>query len=457
MTDNDAFYGKTAPLKLFLLVALPGAVGMLASSLYGLFDGIFVGNKLGQTAFNAVNLAFPFVAINFSLADLIGVGSSVPISIALGRQDKKSANNYFTCACIAIVIIGVVMGAVMWFAAPALMGMMGAEGELADFAVQYLRVYALCSPVCTMVFAVDNYLRICGRIKTSMALNIAMSGGTVLLELLFLFAFNWGIWASAFATCLAMIAVTIAAMLPFMLGRMSLKFCRPGFEPKVMWKMITAGSPTFLSNIAGRLTAIVFNTVLLAEGGDDAVSIYGVIMYLNDIVQPLLYGVCDSLQPAIGYNYGAAQPIRVKKLTIYIFIAGAVISLIAAVIIFVLPTQISSLFLSPQSADPADMQNYANLMEMAGFAMRLFSLTFLTRWFGFAAQSYLTAINKSFFASVLSTANALILPMIFLGILWPLQLTGIWLNFALTAAAVAIAAAVILIAQRKKLLPKTED
>ena len=71
--------------------------------------------------------------------------------------------------------------------------------------------------------------------------------------------------------------------------------------------------------------------------------------------------------------------------------------------------------------------------------------------------SYLTAINKSFFASVLSTANALILPMIFLGILWPLQLTGIWLNFALTAAAVAIAAAVILIAQRKKLLPKTED
>ena len=136
MTDNDTFFGKTKPLKLFFIVALPGAIGMLASSLYGLFDGIFVGQLLGQTAFAAVNLAFPFVAINFSLADLIGVGSAVPISIALGRRDQKTANNYFTCACISIVILGCAMGLVMWFAAPALMAMMGAEGELAELAVQ---------------------------------------------------------------------------------------------------------------------------------------------------------------------------------------------------------------------------------------------------------------------------------------------------------------------------------
>ena len=448
MTDNDTFYGKTPPLKLFFLVAMPGAIGMLASSLYGLFDGIFVGQLLGQTAFAAVNLAFPFVAINFSLADLIGVGSAVPISIALGRRDEKAANNYFTCACIAIVVLGVVMGLVMWFSAPALMAAMGAEGQLAEYAVQYLRVYAACSPVCTIVFAADNYLRICGKIKTSMVLNIIMSAGTLLLELLFLMAFRWGIWASALATCLSMMAVAIAAMTPFFFGKRQLKFCRPQFSAKIMGKMIGAGAPNFLSNIAARLTSIIFNAVLLAIGGEDAVTVYGVIMYVNDIVQPLLYGVCDSLQPAIGYNYGSRQPERVKKLAIYIFAAGAVISLIAAAIIFAIPLQISLLFLSSPSAA---------LSEMSGFAMRLFSITFLTRWFGFAAQSYLTAINKSFFASVLSTANALILPMAILGILWPLGLTGIWLNFALTAAAVAVAAAAILIAQRRKLLPEKED
>lgn len=447
-TDNNQLFGKTLPLKLFFLVATPGAIGMLASSLYGLFDGIFVGQFLGKTAFAAVNLAFPFVAINFSLADLIGVGSAVPISIALGRKDTKAANNYFTCACIAIVILGAAMGLLMWLIAPYLMTMMGAEGELASLATQYLRVYAICSPLCTIVFAADNYLRICGKIKTSMVLNIVMSAAILLLELLFLVGFKWGIWASALATCLGMILVVIISMAPFFTGKMALKFCKPKFEIKIFGKMIVAGSPNFLSNIAGRLSAIIFNIVLLGMGGEDAVSVYGVIMYVNDIVQPLLYGVCDSLQPAIGYNYGARQPARVKKLAVYIFVAGAVISLAAAAIIFALPAQISSLFLSTDSAE---------LIPMAEFAMKLFSITFLTRWFGFAAQSYLTAINKSLFASILSTANALILPMIFLGILWSLGLTGIWLNFGLTAAAVAIGAAIILFAQRKKLLPEKEN
>lgn len=446
--DNSTFYGKTKELKLFFLVALPGAIGMLASSLYGLFDGIFVGQFLGQTAFAAVNLAFPFVAINFSLADLIGVGSAVPISIALGQKNEKTANNYFTCACITIVVLGGAMGLVMWFAAPSLMAMMGAEGELAALAVQYLRVYAAFSPLSTIVFAADNYLRICGKIKTSMVLNIAMSTIIIVLEVIFLLALGMPVWGAALATCIGMVIVAAIAMFPFFFGKRQLKFCKPKFSVNIMVKMVGAGAPNFLSNIAGRLTSIVFNTVLLDMGGEDAVSVYGVIMYVNDIVQPLLYGVCDSLQPAIGYNYGSREPVRVKKLAIYIFIAGAVISLLGAAIIFALPAQISALFLSSPSS---------SLIEMSGFAMRLFSLTFLTRWFGFAAQSYLTAINKSFFASLLSTANALILPMAFLGILWSLGLTGIWLNFPLTAAAVAIAAAAIMVAQRKKLLPEKGD
>ena len=62
---------------------------MLASALYQTVDGVFVGHFLGSTAFAAVNLAMPFVIINFSLADLIGVGAAVPISICLGKQEKE--------------------------------------------------------------------------------------------------------------------------------------------------------------------------------------------------------------------------------------------------------------------------------------------------------------------------------------------------------------------------------
>ena len=118
---------------------------------------------------------FPFVIVNFALADLIGVGSAVPISVNLGRKQEEEANNIFSCSCLMIVVTGAATGALLYVLAPALIGMMGAEGNTALLAVRYLRVYAVCSPVTTIVFAMDNYLRICGKIRFSMFLNILMS------------------------------------------------------------------------------------------------------------------------------------------------------------------------------------------------------------------------------------------------------------------------------------------
>ena len=91
-----------------------------------------------------------------------------------------------------IVGTSVAVGGILFAAAPLLMQLMGAQGEFARLAVQYLQVYALCSPVTTIIFAVDNYLRICGYIRGSMFLNILMSLLCGLLEILFLDAFWLG-------------------------------------------------------------------------------------------------------------------------------------------------------------------------------------------------------------------------------------------------------------------------
>ena len=98
---------------------------MLASALYQLIDGILVGQVLGDAAFAAINLAMPFVIINFALADLIGVGSAVPISVRLGQKEEQVANNIFTCACLMIVGTGALIGAVLFFAAPLLFQLLG--------------------------------------------------------------------------------------------------------------------------------------------------------------------------------------------------------------------------------------------------------------------------------------------------------------------------------------------
>lgn len=444
--DHKTLFSQTPPTKLFFMTAIPGAIGMLASALYQLIDGVFVGQILGESAFAALNLAMPFVIINFALADLIGLGSAVPISICLGEKKEAEANNIFTCACLLVVGTGVLFGGVIFAGAPALIRIMGAEGELAQLAVQYLRVYALCSPVTTIIFAVDNYLRICGKIKGSMVLNILMSGLSMLLEFVFLFVFRWGVWGAALATCSGMFLCAAIAFYPFFRGRMQLHFCRPHFQKVILRQIITCGAPSFLNNIAGRVTSIVMNAILLYMGGSAAVSVYGILMMVDGFVQSILYGMCDSLQPAVGYNWGASHFERVKQIEKRCFTASGIVSILTAAIIFLFPKPISLLFVKEVDA---------SFLDMAVQALVLFSFTYLTRWFSFAVQSFMSAIEKPFWASAISLSVALIFPLLLIAALWPLQLNGLWLNLPATSVLAAVLSAVILFKMKDRLKKKS--
>ncbi len=169
---TEVMYATMKPWRLFFKVALPGMISMFAMSIYSIVEGIFIGQVLGEGAFAAVNIAMPLVMITFSMADLIGVGASAPISIALGRKDHDTANNIFTCSVIMIFCASVCMGTLMFFTAEPLSRMMGADDALLDTSVRYLRTFALCCPLATVFFATDNYLRISGYVKTSVVINL---------------------------------------------------------------------------------------------------------------------------------------------------------------------------------------------------------------------------------------------------------------------------------------------
>ncbi len=440
--DYKTLYAKTPPTRLFFKAAIPGSVGMLASSIYQLIDGMLVGRLLGSQSFAALNLAMPFVIINFALADLIGVGSSVSISIRLGEKKEKEAGNLFTCACLMILGAAVLIGALLFFAAPVFMKLMGADPELAALAVQYLRVYALFSPLTTILFAVDNYLRICGRIRTSMVLNIFMAGLCALLEFIFLYLFRFGIWGAALGTCLSMSLCTVLAFLPFFRGKLALKFCRPKFRLDSVRQTLSCGCPVFLNNVAGRVASILMNTILLRLGGDAAVSVYGILMYVDGFIQPLLYGMCDSLQPAVGFNWGAGNYRRVTAIEKRCFTASAILSLVFSAGIFLFPEEVARLFL--QGGDP-------EILTLAVPAVTLFSATYVTRWFSFASQSFMAAIEKPLLASIISVATVLGFPVLLILVFWPLGLTGLWLNLPGTALLSALLSLGILLKIRKQL------
>ncbi len=427
-TQMDLFE-KTRPAKLFFTLAPMGAVSMLASTLYVIVDTAIIGRYLGETAFAAINLVMPLIVIMNAVADLIGMGSAVPLAVALGRGDTKEANNVFTCATLGVILSTAICGWLLYLLAPMIIEAMGATGELARLAAQYFRVFALAAPITTIVFSVDNFLRICGKATFSMMLNIAMAAAIITLEWTFIIVFRWEIWAAPLGASIAMFSCALIAYAPFILGKFELRFCKPTCTWALVKQIFSCGFPNFLNNSAARLIAMVMNFFLLKQGGETAVAVYGILANMNEFVQSLLYGLNDSLQPAISYCWGAGHYKRVKAISKWCFGVSAVLSIMFGICIYVMPEMLVSLFMQDGSAA---------LFEMAVPAVSIFASMFLLRWISFAVQSYALAIQKTEPVLVLSLTSVVIFPLVLIALLWPIGLNGFWMNMPVAALLSAI-------------------
>lgn len=439
--DYKVLYEKTSPAKLFAIVTIPGIISMLVSALYQIIDGAIVGKILGSAAFAALHLVMPLVVINFSIADLIGVGSSVPIAIKLGEKDEKAASGIFSSACLMIVVLGTVLGAILFLSAEQLVRLMGADEEIVAMSARYLRVYAVCSPFTTIMFAVDNYLRICGKVQYSMFLNILLSVISAVLEIVLLVVFHFGVEGASLSTCIGMFICVILAFIPFLRGKVQLRFVKPQFDRKILRSILVNGAPSFLNNIAGRITSIIINVFLLRLGGATAVSAYGVLMYADGLVLPVLYGLCDSLQPAIGYNYGAKNYDRIRALERICFSVCGVLSVVMTAVMILLKEPIVGMFVKAGDTE---------LIAMSVHALSLFAFGYLTRWISMATQSYMSAIGKAGQATIISLSVALVFPVPFLFALRSLGLDGLWLNMPFTSLLAAVLAAGFLWSHSRK-------
>ena len=438
--NSRALYLDTKPGRLFMKTAVPGAVSMLASSMYQIFDSIFVGKFIGTTAFAALGLAFPLIIINFALSDLVGIGSSVPISIMLGQKDDDNANNYFSCACLWVFLTGIFSGTLMFLIAPTYMALMGAEGELLQVGVRYIRVYALFSPFVPILYSLDNFFRVAGRPNVSMWLNIAMSIATVIFESVLILGLDMGIDGAAIGACSAMSICVIIGISLFARGKMQMKFVKPRFSRSMMGQIYKNGFPVFLTNVAGRVFSMVINTLLLRFGGEGAVAVYGLAIVVCSLVEMVLYGVIDSLQPALGYNYGAGKMDRVKAIEKYVMLASLLISLIGGGLIVWIPQILALPFLEDLS-----------LLPLAVTVLRISCVSYLFKWLSQSIQSLFMALERPLPSMIISVCNVSVFPLLLIPVLLPWELTGIWWNFPITSLLTTLLALLLLYGYRRTL------
>ncbi|MEG2074757.1 MAG: MATE family efflux transporter, partial [Angelakisella sp.] len=246
--NTKHYFGSMAPTKLFVKCAVPSMISMAAISLCTIVDGIFVGRFIGEDALVAINLVMPLIMISFALSDMIAVGSSVQIAIKLGEKNEKKASAICSLFTLIIFLVSIAVGICAFFFAEPLVRLMGADAHVSLLAEQYVKVFAFFYPLIMLSFALDNYLRICGRIHYSLWVNILSAFANIALDWLFIAQWGMGIASAAFATCMSIGSSTVLCLIPFVRGKLQLRFRKPVFSARLIGNVIANGSSEFFSN-----------------------------------------------------------------------------------------------------------------------------------------------------------------------------------------------------------------
>lgn len=422
-----------------LRFTLPSILMMLFTSVYSIVDGLFVSNLVGDMAFAAVNFVMPLLMILGALGTMLGTGGCALIAMTLGEGEKEKANRLFTFFTIVTLALGVAIAVPGVAFLRQLVALMGAESDMLDSCVRYGRIVLLALPFFMLQYAFQSFFIVAEKPNLGLAVTGISGVANMVLDALLVPA--WGLEGAAAATAVSQLLGGAIPLFYFSRPNTSLlRFARFRFDGRALIKACTNGSSELMSNVSMSLVSMLYNIQLLQMAGEDGVSAYGVLMYVNMIFLAIFIGYSVGVAPVVGYHYGAANLDELRSLrrrsTAIILAASAVMFLLAEL----LARPLAMIFVGYKQT----------LYEMTLRAFLICSFSFLFSGFGIFGSSFFTALNDGLTSALISFLRVLVFQVaavLLLPLVWGLD--GIWAS-VVAAEALAVVVTVLLLAVKRK-------
>lgn len=310
---------EESPGKLILKYSFPAIVSSLINSIYNIVDQIFIGNSVGRLGNAATNIEFPLVLIVSAVSMTLGVGGASAFSLHLGRREEKEAEEIVGNGLMLMLIFGVGLCCLSLLFLRSLLIAFGGRGQTLEYAVEYTRISAVGIPLSVLVTGASQFIRADGSPRYSMAATLSGAILNCILDPVFIFVFHMGMSGAALATVIGKL-VSAVFVISYLRRFQTFKLQLKDFllKKKNMIKIFRLGAASGANQLAVTLMQIVMNNILgyygeqSVYGRDIPLACVGVISKVNNICSSVNFGIAQSTQPIIGYNYGAGNYARVK-------------------------------------------------------------------------------------------------------------------------------------------------
>ena len=425
-----------------LRFVLPSIVMMVFTSIYGVVDGLFVSNFAGKTPFAAINLVMPFIMVLGGIGFMIGTGGTALVSKVLGEGEPEKAKRYFTMMILFTLLVGAVLTVFGVTMMEKVARFLGATDEMLHDCVLYGRIVISFTAAFMLQNVFQSFLIAAEKPKLGLIATVAAGVTNMALDALFIAGFHWGVAGAAIATGLSQCVGGLFPLIYFLRPNSSkLRLVRTKLELRPILNACGNGSSELMSNISLSIVSMIYNFQLLKYIGEDGISAYGVLMYVQFVFIAIDIGYSIGCAPIVGFHFGAQNHTELKNMlgkSVKLMCGAGVVM---AVLAQVLAAPLARLFVGYDEV----------LYTLTCHAFRLFSFAFLFAGFNIFASSFFTALNNGLISAVISflrtlvlqTSSVILLPLIF-------GVDGIW--YAITAAEIfaTTISVIFLFAKRKK-------
>lgn len=416
----------TAPVgRLLLKYSLPAVVGTVVSAVYNIIDSIVIGHAIDDpNVVSGIAVTFPVMNIVGALGMLIGAGAAARVSIVMGQNDRRVAEIILGNCIQLTVIIGLLYASAFAIFMDRILMLFGASPNSLPYAREFMMWVLPGMVLQNITFSYNNVMRASGYPGKAMYTNMIGAVLNCILAPLFLFGFGWGIRGAAIATDISMAVTAVWVMSHFFRKSSTLHFVRGTF--RFNWPVIRGvlyiGMAPFLINVTGSAVNAIVNNSLLGYGGDNAVAAVVVFNRFVTIFVFVIIGICQGMQPIVGYNYGSGRYGRLFRTFAMAACAGVVVSTVGSLTGHFNARQIAMMF----------MQDEAQI-ECAVRCLRITTLTFWMVGFQIVTTNFFQSLGMAGKSVFLSLTRQIIFMIPLLLILPPVYgLDGVWSTYPIS-------------------------
>lgn len=343
---------ESAPLgSLILKYSLPAIASSLVNSIYNVVDQIFVGNSVGELGNAATNVVFPLVLIVAALAMTFGVGGASAFSLYLGSKEEQKAKSVAGTSLTLTLLTGVVLAVLTLLFLRPILTAFGGRGQTLEYAIEYTHIVAFGTPLAMLGTGASQLIRADGSPRYAMLSTTLGAVLNAVLDPILIFGFDLGMSGAAWATVIGQLVSSVLILRYF--GRFqSVTLERRDYLPRKssVLRILKIGIAAGAMQFASTVISIVMNNVLgyygelSPYGRDIPLACVGIITKVAALFDGVSLGIAQSMQPIIGYNYGAGNYDRIKTAFRKVGRIIAGISFAAFLCFQLFPHQITAIF-----------------------------------------------------------------------------------------------------------------